>query len=103
MKNKQLHHFHARLQFSFSSGIHQNTINNMSKKRWLSLRRAVWPTTTTRSQAPFSRGAIRKSAVFFCYFRSLSRLLRGGSTKKEIKRLGNRALTKPPYHTFYIF
>ena len=33
-------------------------------KRWLSLQRAALPTTTTRSLAPFARGAIGKSAVF---------------------------------------
>ena len=56
------------IKILFPSGITQNILNDISKKRWLSLRRAVWPTTTTRSLAPFACGAVRKSAVFFVSF-----------------------------------
>ncbi len=76
------------------SGIREKCTQNVTEwKRWLSLRRAVEPTTTTRSPAPFARGALRKSAAFFVSFRSLSRPLRDGSRNIPMHR-GQRKVSK---------
>ncbi|WP_133162578.1 hypothetical protein [Flavipsychrobacter stenotrophus] len=65
MKNNTLHHSYARLEFHFHRALPQISRQlKVSKKRWLSLRRAVWPTTTTCCPAPFACGAVRKSARF---------------------------------------
>ncbi len=94
-----------------SRALEKNALKKVTEwKRWLILRRAVEPATTTRSLAPFSRGALRKSAVFFVSFRSLSRSLRDGmlehpdasGTKKENKRLGTTNLHQARDATFFV-
>ncbi len=94
MKTNTLPQTHARLKFKIHRASPQTSRQQkLSKKSWLSLRRAVEPTTTTRSPAPFSRGAVRKSAAFIVSFRSLSHSLRDGSWNIPMHR-GQRKVSK---------
>ncbi|WP_133162465.1 hypothetical protein [Flavipsychrobacter stenotrophus] len=86
MNNNTLHQTNARFKFHFHRALPQISRQlKVSKKRWLNLRRAVWPTTTTRCPAPFACGAVRKSARF------LLLLFFAAAQRKVSKRLDKAA------------